>query len=162
MENRMVDNFVHFDYRKLSIEQKKKIIDSIYELSAILAEKNFNKLKNENLKSIEFYKLWDNFFQDFMIWSAGLNGAIKESIAINENSNKLKFQKYCYLYQYWWVLFHLITKCYTNYHRLNIIEFEKNLLRRKDKIESRIKSNELLDNFKSENFDFLFNLDKMN
>lgn len=62
MENRMNNDFVQFDHKKLSIEQKKKIMDSIYIQAAILAEENLNRLRNENLMSIDFYKLWKDFY----------------------------------------------------------------------------------------------------
>ena len=143
------------DYSKLSLEDKKDMIDTVYHLAEKTAIEFSEKLKTDNLDPIAFNKLWAEFFEDFMLWSANINREILNKIYENKKQDNLIFRKYCYLYQYWWNLFHLISKCYSNYNRLKIVHLEAELLSKRVTIGKMIDLNELLDNFKLENFDFL-------
>lgn len=148
--------------------QNYTLSDFIEEVNNLLDYAQFTdrqilKLKtNKEIDILQFYELWHEFTSQYFHWSAKLNHEIRKRIANHRKSNLLKFQKYCYLYQYWWITFHLITKCFSNFNRDKIREFENVYLKKIEVINNRLESNELIDRFEQENFDYLKELEKMN
>lgn len=137
-------------------------IERVYSLSCCLANEYQNKKIEEGLHPTEFNKLWDEFFDYYMLWSANFNIEIRSRISDSRDNNTLSFQKYCFIYQLWWIIFHLITKHFTNYRRENITELENKLHQKIKFISEKLKSNEIIEKFSKEDYDYLLDLIKLN
>ena len=137
-------------------------IERVYSLSCRLVDEYQNKKIEEGLHPIEFNKLWNEFFDYYMIWSANFNREIRSRISKSRDNDTLSFQKYCFIYQLWWIIFHLITKHFTNYRRENITELENKLHLKIKAISEKLKSNEIIEKFSKEDYDYLLDLIKLN
>lgn len=150
------------NYQNFSLSQYIEQMNSIFESANSLADIYTEKKKTEKLSAVEFYSLWTDFFSFYLVWSGEFNRFIRKQIEENRENNVLVFQKYCYLYQYWWLSFHLITKHFTNYRRERIIILEDELKKKIEVISERLKATEVIDRFEKKDFDYLLNLEKMN
>lgn len=137
-------------------------IERVYSLSCRLVDEYQNKKIEEGLHPIEFNKLWNEFFDYYMLWSANFNIEIRSRISESRDNDTLSFQKYCFIYQLWWIIFHLITKHFTNYRRENITELENKLHQKIKAISEKLKSNEIIEKFSKEDYDYLLDLIKLN
>lgn len=149
--------------KESKLEDIEATMDYVYKLCLEYAEQTRSQKEKNNLLSFEFYELWLIFFDNWSKWSGNINRHIRARIEKYQDGNEiLLFQKYCYLYQYWWIMFHLVTKHFTNYRREKITELEDKLKSQIEVIKKRIASNEIIDRFQQKDFNYLENIEKMN
>lgn len=151
-----------FNFKHYSLYDLIEEINNLFDYSKFIDKKISETKINDELGPIEFENMWSDFVEKYFFWSAKFNKEIRIRIAKHKENDLLKFQKYCYLYQYWWITFHLLTKCFTNYNKEKIREFEIIYYHKIEVINNRLNSKELIDRFEQENFDYLKELEKMN
>lgn len=155
-------NSFNREYDKLTLSDLIGQIEKVYSFSDSLSDIFCDRAKADGLTSVEFYSLWTNkFFNLYLVWSGDINREVRARIEMERESDILMFQKYCYLYQYWWILFHLITKHFTNFKREKIVLLEDKLKKKIEVISDRLRSKEIIDRFTQKDFDYLLNLEKM-
>lgn len=150
----------HLDYEKSTLEEMVDQISSVYKYTHQLANDFDQVKKEENLNHYDFFQLWHPFVDNFIIWSSNFNQEVKKRIYQNNIDDIFLFQKYCFLYQYWWILFHLVTKHFTNYRRDKLIELENKLIDKIKNLEKFAISDEVVKGFTTEEMDKLFSWKK--
>lgn len=144
------------DYQGLSLKEMTNQMSVVYGYAHGLADL-YSKAKIENkLTASDFFQLWHPFVDNFVIWSSNFNQEVKKRIYQNNIDDIFLFQKYCFIYQYWWILFHLVTKHFANYRRYKLIELENKLIDKIKNLEKLINSNEVVKGFTTEEMDKLF------
>lgn len=144
------------DYENLSLEELVNQITSVYKYSCQLASEIDKTKTEENLNHNDFFQLWYPFTDNFILWSSQFNKEIKKRIYENNIDDIFLFQKYCFTYQYWWVLFHLITKHFSNYRRGKLIELESKLKNKIEGLVEAINSKEIIKGFSKSELDQIF------
>ncbi|PNX47769.1 MAG: hypothetical protein BV456_10565 [Thermoplasmata archaeon M8B2D] len=151
---------LHLDYEKSTLEELVGQITFVYKYSYQLANDFDLAKKEENLNHNDFFQLWHPFVDNFVVWSSQFNREVKKRIYENNIDDIFLFQKYCFIYQHWWILFHLVTKHYSNYRREKLIELENKLKNKIESLVEAINSKEIIKGFSKNELDQMFSWDQ--